>query len=478
MYKRYSEYFNYQYKDTDDWFNPLVGCDTQLFIDPILLKKCEVPELRCSYNKIVEFFSKAIAALEKKNIPYSLKKEMLKFDEVKEANLGYSSFSNGGSGLTGKLSISIMSNLKKYTDCGLFNLDEFYDIAIFDSNVSCDRLTDMVLNIAMEDFIKYSCRIAKENGFATKTVQRKIGFDFEHMVWNIKNIEVPYVIDKDGKLNIVVLVPKSILVADIYSSQNNFIDWVYHTNMEYIKDEFNYTLKKDIFGNKDKIINDIINNNRKDLISSFKEHEGTVEAYNLDEDNGLINSIYEKSYELYNKVRFKYTNGHNGSNCSVVDIVKSLIDDLEFAIVHQKGIEVITDSKGKLISEVKISKFIHIFIEARIKDAGYNVDISPEVNKGYGPVDFKISRGDDIVIMENKKSSNSKLSHCLDETGQVTTYMLSENTRTAFLLVFYDNNKDIEKINNLYSQAASLKPNYDVSVKPFDCTKHLSASKR
>ena len=127
MKKRYSEYVGYSYTGTEEWFNPQVEWDTLLFIDPMLLKNTSIDEFKHSYKKLVEFFSKAIVKLES-NIPESLKNSMVQFDEVREANLGFSYDSNIGSGLTGKTSISVLNNINRFIKKGLFGVENFLEI--------------------------------------------------------------------------------------------------------------------------------------------------------------------------------------------------------------------------------------------------------------------------------------------------------------------------------------------------------------
>ena len=111
MKKRYSEYIGYKYSMDDEWFNPQVEWDTELFIDPVLLKDIEIPEFKDSYQKIVNYFSKVLEKIEDGTIPIKLKENMVDFIEVKEANLGYSYDSNDGRGLTGKTALRLMNNL-------------------------------------------------------------------------------------------------------------------------------------------------------------------------------------------------------------------------------------------------------------------------------------------------------------------------------------------------------------------------------
>ena len=100
---------------------------------------------------------------------------------------------------------------------------------------------------------------------------------------------------------------------------------------------------------------------------------------------------------------------------SVKMIAEILIQYLQMVVKDKKGYVFLMTNGNKFISEPKISKFVHILFESRIKDAGFDVDISPETNAGNGPVDFKISRGDDKILIENKISSNTKLLECIDE---------------------------------------------------------------
>lgn len=198
MKKRYSEYIGYSYTGTEEWFNPQVEWDTFLFIDPMLLKNTSIDEFKHSYKKLVEFFSKAIVKLES-NIPVSLKNSMVQFDEVRETNLGFSYDSNIGNGLAGKTAISVLNNINRFIKKGLFGVENFLEISLFDKNVSGDRITDMIINITKNDFIHYSCRIAKENSFPTKKFKLKQEYNFEEMRWNYGLIDIPYIINENDK---------------------------------------------------------------------------------------------------------------------------------------------------------------------------------------------------------------------------------------------------------------------------------------
>ena len=195
MKKRYSEYVGYNYSKSDEWFNPQVEWDTLLFIDPMLLKNTNIIEFTNSYDKLINFFSNSIVKLES-NIPQSLKENMACFEEVKEANLGFSYDSNLGSGLAGKTALSVLNNINKFVKKGLFGIEDFAEISLFDRNVNGDRITDMILNILKNDFISYSCRIAKQNSFPLKQFKVRKEFIFAEMRWDYDMVEMPYIVNE------------------------------------------------------------------------------------------------------------------------------------------------------------------------------------------------------------------------------------------------------------------------------------------
>ena len=477
MKKRYSEYIGYNYSNSDEWFNPQVEWDTALFIDPILLKNTKIPEFKGSYEKIIFYFSQVLEKIGDTNLPLSLKKNMVNFVEVKEANLGYSYDSNDGSGLTGETALKVMKNLKRFVELGLFGLDDFETIVIFDDRVNVDRISDMVLNILKNNFIQYSLRIAKENEFPIKNFRQRTEFDFNTMNWEHARVEMPYIINDKGKEIPVLLIPKDILVSKLNFEEDNFLDWLYDNQSDFLKEKFDYNVKKDLYKIKDKIKDNIVRNKRKDILNNFITTNVNV-SYDIVRDPELINKIYDIANDIYNnnKMSFKKID-KKPDEIPVSEVVEILISDLEHLIEDKKGYTSLFSSKNKFLSEPKISKFVHMIWDARITDAGFNVDISPETNAGYGPVDFKISRGDDKVLVENKVSTNPKLLECIDENKQIHIYLKQEDCKMAYLLVFINKESDIEKINNLNKKASEYQKEYIIKVKYINCIEKESASK-
>lgn len=206
------------------------------------------------------------------------------------------------------------------------------------------------------------------------------------------------------------------MVTTLYFDEDNFMSWIYHNDMNYVENVFDYNLKSNIDKNKKKIMEDIIENNRTEILNKFLDDGKVYAAYDLSEDKEKVNNIYELAYQFYNDYKdYLLNKKDDNSVMSVKMIAEILIQYLQMVVKDKKGYVFLMTNGNKFISEPKISKFVHILFESRIKDAGFNVDISPETNAGNGPVDFKISRGDDKILIENKISSNTKLLECIDE---------------------------------------------------------------
>lgn len=467
MKRRYSEYVRYKYSNNDEWFDPQVGWDAPLFIEPQLLKNINIPELKHGYEKVIEYISNILKILDT-NIDYKLKRKMVDFEEVKEANLGFSYDSNEGSGLTGEVAIKVMIKMKKLLKQGLFDLDHFENIVIFDDNINSDRITDMILCILKQDFIKYSLKIAYKNNFPTDKFKIRTEFDFNKMKWKKEILEIPYIINDKMEKIPVILVPKSILVQEIYSEGENFIDWLYSNKREYLDENFEYRTKKNLYKLKWKIAEEIANSNRNYLLKEFSEIE--VKPYNLEVDEKHLNNIYELAKKLYKKNR-EYFNKIKVKdyNLELNEIVKILLDDLEKLIENRRGYNTLFSVENKFLSEPKISKLIHTILELRIKNGRFDVQISPETNSGFATVDLKISKGEEKIIIENKVSSNPKLLDCLNEGKQLHKYMELENCKEAYLIVFINKEDDVEKINELHRKADKYNKKYLIHVKYIKC---------
>lgn len=129
------------------------------------------------------------------------------------------------------------------------------------------------------------------------------------------------------------------------------------------------------------------------------------------------------------------------ASMEIIEFFRHWVEDL-------KGWEVIisVDSRNR---EKVIQRVIHgqalAFIEAN------RLDISCEPNEGRGPVDFKVSRGDDKTIIEVKLSSNSQYLHGYEV--QIEEYGKAERTdQMIYVLIDLGHPLKIKKIRELHDK--------------------------
>ncbi len=80
-----------------------------------------------------------------------------------------------------------------------------------------------------------------------------------------------------------------------------------------------------------------------------------------------------------------------------------------------------------------------------------NLSMSCEADEGRGPVDFKISRGQDITIIEVKLSSNAQYMHGYEI--QVEEYAKAEQTdNIIYVLVDVGNSGRMKKFSDRYNR--------------------------
>ena len=96
--------------------------------------------------------------------------------------------------------------------------------------------------------------------------------------------------------------------------------------------------------------------------------------------------------------------------------------------------------------EKSVQRFVHACAKHYIKVN--NLDFSCEANEGPGPVDFKVSRGQDCAVVELKLSSNADYLHGYQE--QIQQYDKAEGTENmVFILV---DNGHVKRTNRLREQ--------------------------
>lgn len=177
-----------------------IAIDTKLFIDPMLLKTSKHSEFNFdAVNQYNNFFTQLIKLLrnskQRNDVAWRSAERMLSFHEIKGTCLGYGGGSINGSGFGKKLTTKILETASEIIAIGIEDPDLFPAMALFESDIGPDRLSDMTTNIITESLKKFNERILKELGVEKSNL--------------INDIFLKNPLEKD--LTPIILLPKDIL---------------------------------------------------------------------------------------------------------------------------------------------------------------------------------------------------------------------------------------------------------------------------
>ena len=144
-------------------FDPILDLDTRLFLDPHLLKHCDIPEFTESYTALQKHFLKIGKLLRVSesfgDVFWRNADSLMKWPEVKGLCIGYSSKGTSGSGIGPELRARLLKTALAVIKVGQDDPEFFELIGLFETNFGCDRISDMTANIIFKDLKKFTNNI-------------------------------------------------------------------------------------------------------------------------------------------------------------------------------------------------------------------------------------------------------------------------------------------------------------------------------
>ena len=443
-------------------FDPVLNEDSHFFINVQRLKKATTPEFLESYERIRNHFNRIIKLLDKatkKHVSDTFYRQALKmfdFSEVNGVCLGYAK-GKSGAGFGDKLESQVISTAYDIVKAGIMDPEFFELLPLFQDNVGPDRLSDMIATLILKDIETYTKRINLELNITKQ--------NYENYHFHNGLLLNPY------KGCNVLLVPIEILhklpVAEswedieLVASQNSSIRAEMNHEVanewhKYATVERKAYLKSTIFQNADA---------SKRVLNAYRREE--LEPFDPHEDFKYFLTKLEQKFENLSfdwKIEDKEIDSYAGA----MDILGFFQQWVE----NNKGWEVIQEAQSRNREKI-VQRIIHLSSLSYIK--ANNLDISCEPDEGRGPVDFKISRGQDTTIIEVKLTSNSQYLHGYEV--QIEEYGKAEQTdRLIYGLVDLGNPGKVKKIRELHDRKVDegLRPPHLIVI---DATKKESASR-
>lgn len=460
----YSEYFGIKPSDLKkyDVFNGFIDRDALYYILPYKLEHVVINEFKVAYNRYKKYFSDIIKLLDQSNgsdIFYRKVEKMFQFHEVGHIGLGYSKSGKNGSGIGKKFAKQLTQTAYQLINAGIKDPEIFQLIGLIEEGIGADRISDMTIAILREDFLTYTQSVSKSLKIKTKYFQ----FDGKYY-------QLPFNTHNDP----IVFCPRSILTALPVAFDSDDIDHVCSHNNA-LRDKVNEVIG-DVFDKKTRLL---IKRNLKNFILTNPSILGaTIQTY---KDKGVVYDFDNdpKGDFIWKEIAFDIVHNYPLvlKQEKPIATVNKICDKYQDLIEHNGLWKTFHNSDGthkkESFAQMLFLAIAHSYCEAN------DLDISPEVDSGNGPVDFKIGKGfKDKINIEMKLSTNTKLLH--GYKSQLAIYNKAEKTnKSKFIIVqlYKEDDTKIERVLKHKSENETLDSKLPEII-VIDATKKKSASKR
>jgi hypothetical protein len=469
---------HFQVKRTasDDWFDPILDADTELFVDPFLVFKETKGFWKDAHNTLIAHFDRAFLMIAQGNfdpqsLPYKKALALLHFREPKELCLGYTSHGTSGLGSGSGYAEAIAAAIAEAIKRGLRHPRHFEELGILNEGIGADRISDITCTILKSRLVEYTQIVAKRHGIPLSEHRIFAGrFDEARLRWEIPVVEVPTNPWTDGPL---LFVPERFLKE---LPVLNADDWWAHYENEQLRDDFNY----EVMGKVDK----------KTIVEAARQNPEAVRRWTMEKE-----SQKASGYDFQRDARgvwqwdqataaFVTENPLNlppaQKKEDFLEIIWKIIGNYRLFVEDQGGWYLLWDSESKKEKPERAAQLLFRGVAQNYCKAN-NISLDPEVNLGRGPVDFKFSRGyARRAHLELKKLHNGKFWDGLE--SQLPSYMKSDDVSEGwFLALRYNDSKTSQKREKELSKkvkAVGEKRHIDLNYQLIDARPKSSASKK
>jgi hypothetical protein len=426
---RFSEAFKIHRGKADDWFDPHLTVDTELFVDPIQIVGAK-GLWKGAHDELVEHFGHCYRLVGIATGPNSISakraRSLLSFSEPWEFGLGYTAVGTRGSGSGSGFARKLADGIAVAIAAGLVNPEHIEEIGILNEGFGADRISDATCNVLKARFIKYTQAIAKRHGVPVKGHKVKNArCDPENGRWFAEVVQLPTNPETD---NPMILVPKRFL-NDL--PVLNADDWFDANLNDDLRNEFNWRVGQHV--------------SKSVLVDIARRHPDRVRAW----ARSQASRPDLKGYDFGDDRPVEFAQTHpiallavpqNPEDLSV--LVERVLDQYSHFIEQQGGWAMLfnsdktekPESAAQLMFMAMAQHYLRLF----------DVEVDREVDLGRGPVDFKIASGSSKrLLIEIKKAHNGKFWNGLD--SQLPSYLVSDQSKEGwFLAIRYRNNRASE----------------------------------
>lgn len=407
-------------------FDSIINRDSPFFINLLRLKVNKTPEFQGSYERINSFYRKIMILLDssksKEDKLYRAALKLFHFPGVSGINLGVSE-TGIDAGFGSVLSKQVINDAFDIVKSGSEQPEIFQLVGLFEKNVSADRLSDMIATIILPDIRNYTIGINRKLNINTDKYP-DIEFQGEIAINPYKKCELLYLPEE---------VLHEIPIAESWSD----IDRVIQENQA-IRDEVNEAVGKEwrkmcSADKKEYLKEHIFKNSERcgRMIENYRTQ--TIAPYEIESNaEYLVASTFK---QIKREGIFDVLSHSAKRELSSLEATIEVLSIFRDWIENNRGWdEILSASTSK--REKSLQRLLHL--SGKYYCTQNNIDMAFEANEGPGPVDLKMSRGNDKTVVEIKLSSNADYIHGYEE--QIEEYILKKrNDVVVFIRNIMDN---------------------------------------
>jgi hypothetical protein len=431
-----SSHFRLKRATLDDWFDPILNADTELFVDPFLIFKEKNGFWKSAHKRLINHFDRAFLMiaegnLDPKTLLYKKALALLVFKEPKELCLGYTSKGTSGLGSGSGYAESIAEAITEAIRRGLRHPRHFEELGILNEGIGPDRISDITCTILKSMLVEYTQAIAKRHAIPLSNHRVfAAGFDESRLRWQIPEVEVPTNPLTGGP---VLFVPERFL-KDL--PVLNAEDWWAHYESEQLRQDLNY----EILGNVDK----------KTIVEAARRNPEAVRRWTTQKE-GEAASGYDFQRDSKGVWKWDQASSTFVANNPLIllpaqtreeflETIGKIVANYRLFVEDQGGWYLLWDSGSRKEKPEHAAQLLFRGVAQSYCKAN-DISLDSEVNLGRGPVDFKFSKGyARRAHLEVKKLHNGKFWNGLET--QLPSYMKSDEVSDGwFLAVQYKDNK-------------------------------------
>jgi hypothetical protein len=405
-----------------------LAIDTKLFIDPLLLGRSIHSEFeRDGVQQYRRHFEKIIRLLEHSHSQYDpawkAAYKLFYFPEIVGTCLGYGAGSIHGSAWGHRLRTRVLGVAAEIVAIGVRDPDLFSALALFESDIGPDRISDMTTNIIFGALSSFNARILDQLGLK--------GERFQYAEIEASFIVNPY----EERPTPIILVPTDILRDLPVAHDWDSIARAARRNEELRQRVNNYVAEiwaRKTKRDKSRLKSEALRN--KDSFETLLKAVKSVVARPYDvatDPEGLIlwatrGQHYAQQYPL-NLRGYRVVTLND-----VFNIVRTIVDQFRHLIENNGLNKELYRSNNQPRHESTAQRLFFAVSYSYCK--ANNIDVSPEIDTGNGQIDFKFSAGfDSRVLVEIKLSTNTNV--LSGYKTQLEVYKAAEETMKAIYLV-------------------------------------------